>query len=294
MKLRERRNTARAGAGGGSTNSRSTNSRSRRVTTRKNPRKGASNFKIINNITSQPVWWLINALGTDTVMEAIIKYYNKNLKYNIEYTSPGESAPKLDTKMLSGKTEGIAFYGISSGHWKAFVKETKDGDLVKKDPYDVGVQQRGTHGFCQTFALMLLLKQKLILKDEEKNNDKRYDENTKLALQFILKAVVKSTKVANAIIATVSDITHKNRRDKEYYDVIDEYVIGISLNDKPDKPDKPVCLNNMTRQILIKYLEAMIVHYKTIAYLLRVTMTRTVKNKYDKNKDWYTTNGECE
>lgn len=252
-------------------------------------------------LTRQPIWWLIEALGTDNVMESIIRYYNPKLRYGTDYVihqrTSGETPDSIDKHML--KHSGLAFYGKegASGHWKAFVK--KGRKITKKDPYKVCVQQDGTHGFCQTFSMMLFLNKKLehgVLDNQSMcsplTNNAIFEQNTKLALEFILEAVINSEEVSRNIINELPDIIHETKEyakiDAESFKPVDNYVIGISLN------NKSICIKNMTQRILIEFLKSMIHNHKMLSRLLLLKITRHFirEHNLDNNERWYIENGE--
>jgi hypothetical protein len=232
-------------------------------------------------LTENAIWWLLQALGTDVVMRSIISYYSRKRRYKIRHRRAGESVK--DTLDDMKNEAGLVFCGEEgkAGHWVSVVKEGKE--YVKRDPYYELVQQKGTHGFCQTFSIMLFLNKKL----ERGDNRETFNENTRLALEFILEAVTNSREVSDNIINELPAIINENRKDKDYKK-IDEYIVGISLN------GKSICLTDMTKGILIEFLKSMINQHVILTRLLmKNSGTFIRRNKISGNERWYIENGDC-
>lgn len=113
---------------------------------------------------------------------------------NINFNTPKEKKDFIDN---IGAT--VHYYSINPADVNTIANGYPAGcpfDAVFTKAVGLNAQEEGSHGFCQTFALIYYQGEKDIL-SKNKNDEERYRENIDIALKWLIKFTKKNDIVFN-------------------------------------------------------------------------------------------------
>ncbi len=96
---------------------------------------------------SAKIQWLIDIAGSKNVIEAVIHYFTKCKKHKPRFLTTDNLSTNYKNKLVFYTKDG------ETGHWIYF-----DRKGIEWNSYKLLHQPEGSNQFCQTFALMYLLK----------------------------------------------------------------------------------------------------------------------------------------
>ena len=174
------------------------------------------------NFLSGQIQWLIQFAGTENIMEAIINDFTDSSR-KVTIIKENNSKFKHDAVKKSRILKNVIYFKTSdgvTGHWIYF---DINGD--EHQSYGFGHQVDGTNQFCQTFALIYMLKDfghtiffdKLIsTKGKDKSQHaKIYGDNIKVAVSFWYYFIFEGPVERAWIITRFQDINNEFKTENQ-------------------------------------------------------------------------------